>query len=197
MSHTILTREAALGSPRGGWGRADSVLAFDPIGASDEQGLLQLDPRRSLAIVHARITPTAAMIESPELDIPEVRTFAEALRRHTRELVEAPAEELAEALFGETLAANVILLGVAVQSGAFPVSAAHFGNFGQTNYAASKGAIASMTYTWALELARYGIRVNAISPSGSTRMSSTYRGDALHRPHPKRRLRRLSLQRRC
>jgi 3-oxoacyl-[acyl-carrier protein] reductase len=37
------------------------------------------------------------------------------------------------------------------------VSAAHFGNFGQTNYAGSKGAIASMTYTWALELARYGI----------------------------------------
>jgi len=56
------------------------------------------------------------------------------------------------------------------------VSAAHFGNFGQTNYAGSKGAIASMTYTWALELARHGIRVNAISPTGSTRMSSTYKG---------------------
>jgi 3-oxoacyl-[acyl-carrier protein] reductase len=56
------------------------------------------------------------------------------------------------------------------------VSAAHFGNFGQTNYAASKGAIASMTYTWALELARHGIRVNAISPSGTTRMSATYKG---------------------
>ena len=53
------------------------------------------------------------------------------------------------------------------------VSAAHFGNFGQTNYAAAKGAIASMTYTWALELARLGIRVNAISPSGTTRMSAT------------------------
>ena len=56
------------------------------------------------------------------------------------------------------------------------VSAAHFGNFGQTNYAGSKGAIASMTYTWALELSRYGIRVNAISPSGTTRMSATYKG---------------------
>ena len=33
-----------------------------------------------------------------------------------------------------------------------------------------------MTYTWALELARYGIRVNAISPSGTTRMSATYKG---------------------
>jgi 3-oxoacyl-[acyl-carrier protein] reductase len=53
------------------------------------------------------------------------------------------------------------------------VSAAHFGNFGQTNYAGSKGAIASMTYTWAGELARYGIRVNAISPAGTTRMSAT------------------------
>jgi len=56
------------------------------------------------------------------------------------------------------------------------VSAAHYGNFGQTNYAGSKGAIASMTYTWSLELARYGIRVNAISPSGTTRMSATYKG---------------------
>jgi len=53
------------------------------------------------------------------------------------------------------------------------VSAAHFGNFGQSNYAGSKGAIASMTYTWALELARSGIRVNAISPLGTTRMSAT------------------------
>ena len=52
-------------------------------------------------------------------------------------------------------------------------SAAHFGSFGQTNYAAAKGAIASMTYTWALELARYGIRVNAVSPLGMSRMSAT------------------------
>jgi 3-oxoacyl-[acyl-carrier protein] reductase len=55
------------------------------------------------------------------------------------------------------------------------VSAAHFGNFGQANYSAAKGAIASMTYTLAGELARHGIRVNAISPSGTTRMSATAR----------------------
>ena len=52
-------------------------------------------------------------------------------------------------------------------------SGAHMGNFGQTNYAAAKGAIASMTYTWALELARFGIRVNCIAPAGSTRMTDT------------------------
>ena len=65
------------------------------------------------------------------------------------------------------------------------VSAAHFGNFGQTNYSAAKGAIASMTYTLAMELARYGIRVNAISPTGTTRMSDTYVGpDGKKHPMP-------------
>lgn len=65
------------------------------------------------------------------------------------------------------------------------VSAAHFGNFGQVNYAGAKGAIASMTYTMALELARYGIRVNAISPTGTTRLSDTYVGaDGKKQPMP-------------
>ena len=65
------------------------------------------------------------------------------------------------------------------------VSAAHFGNFGQVNYAGAKGAIASMTYTMALELARYGIRANAISPTGTTRMSDTYVGpDGKKHPMP-------------
>ena len=37
-------------------------------------------------------------------------------------------------------------------------------------YSATKGAIASLTYTWALEEARHGIRVNAISPVAMTAM---------------------------
>jgi 3-oxoacyl-[acyl-carrier protein] reductase len=38
------------------------------------------------------------------------------------------------------------------------------GNFGQTNYVATKAAVVGMTKTWARELGRYGIRVNAIAP---------------------------------
>ena len=52
-------------------------------------------------------------------------------------------------------------------------SVAHYGNTGQTNYAAAKGGIASITYTWAMELARFGIRVNAISPGARTRMTDS------------------------
>jgi 3-oxoacyl-[acyl-carrier protein] reductase len=39
-----------------------------------------------------------------------------------------------------------------------------YGNFGQTNYAASKFAVIGMVKTWARELGPKGIRVNAVAP---------------------------------
>jgi 3-oxoacyl-[acyl-carrier protein] reductase len=39
-----------------------------------------------------------------------------------------------------------------------------YGNFGQTNYAATKAGVISFTKTWARELGKYNIRVNAVAP---------------------------------
>ncbi|MCO4792590.1 MAG: 3-oxoacyl-ACP reductase FabG [Bacteriovoracaceae bacterium] len=41
---------------------------------------------------------------------------------------------------------------------------AHYGNFGQSNYVATKAGVIGMTKTMARELGRYGIRVNAVAP---------------------------------
>jgi len=38
------------------------------------------------------------------------------------------------------------------------------GNFGQTNYVATKAGVIGMTKVWARELGRYSIRVNAVAP---------------------------------
>lgn len=46
-----------------------------------------------------------------------------------------------------------------------------FGNPGQSNYAAAKAGIASLTLVAARELQRYGVTVNAIAPRARTRMT--------------------------
>ncbi|QBI19396.1 SDR family oxidoreductase [Egibacter rhizosphaerae] len=48
-----------------------------------------------------------------------------------------------------------------------------FGNFGQANYSAAKMGIVGLTRTLAIEGARYGIRVNAVSPIATSRMTET------------------------
>ncbi|MEV6041001.1 SDR family NAD(P)-dependent oxidoreductase [Nonomuraea sp. NPDC052116] len=47
------------------------------------------------------------------------------------------------------------------------------GNFGQTNYAAAKAGIVAMARTWAMELAKADITVNAVIPVAATEMTKT------------------------
>ncbi|MGF1871039.1 SDR family oxidoreductase [Photobacterium indicum] len=61
-------------------------------------------------------------------------------------------------------------------------SVARAGNIGQTNYAASKAAVATMATCWAKELARYGIRAAAIAPGVvNTSMAEQLKPEAVER----------------
>lgn len=51
-----------------------------------------------------------------------------------------------------------------------------WGNVGQSAYGAAKAAIANLTVVTALEMRRYGVSVNAISPLAVTRISEDYFG---------------------
>lgn len=63
----------------------------------------------------------------------------------------------------QTVASVMVEQGEGVVLNASSVVGLH-GNFGQTNYAASKFAVLGMTKTWARELGPKGIRVNAVCP---------------------------------
>jgi len=63
----------------------------------------------------------------------------------------------------QTAAAVMVEQGSGVILNASSVVAL-YGNFGQTNYVASKAGVIGMTKVWARELGRKGIRVNAVAP---------------------------------
>jgi len=52
------------------------------------------------------------------------------------------------------------------------------GNVGQANYGAAKAGIAALTVISSLELARYGVRANAVAPGGMTRITGTLMKEA-------------------
>lgn len=63
-------------------------------------------------------------------------------------------------------------------------SGAMFGNFGQANYLAAKGAILSLTQTLAIEGAPRGIAVNAIAPIAMTRLTAPIFDERMQREMP-------------
>jgi NAD(P)-dependent dehydrogenase (short-subunit alcohol dehydrogenase family) len=63
-----------------------------------------------------------------------------------------------------------------------------YGNFGQSNYGAAKAGIAAFTIIAAMELERYGVTVNAVSPGAYTRMTEGLSGVfGIRQPTPEQR----------
>ncbi len=56
------------------------------------------------------------------------------------------------------------------------------GSLGQSNYAAAKGGIASLTLVQAAELGRYGITANALAPAARTGMTERVFADMMKKP---------------
>jgi NAD(P)-dependent dehydrogenase (short-subunit alcohol dehydrogenase family) len=86
--------------------------------------------------------------------------------------------EVARALI-EVNVLGVLYCGIAaarvmgIQRAGSIVNISSGSSFGQRElgtYAASKGAVASLTYSWALDLAQLGVRVNGVCPLAWTRM---------------------------
>ncbi|MBC3503805.1 SDR family oxidoreductase [Pseudomonas sp. SWRI59] len=56
------------------------------------------------------------------------------------------------------------------------------GSIGQSNYAAAKGGIASLTLVQAAELGRYGVTANALAPAARTSMTESAMPDMVKKP---------------
>ncbi|MDR7416212.1 MAG: indolepyruvate ferredoxin oxidoreductase family protein [Armatimonadota bacterium] len=107
-----------------GLGKADLYLVLDLIGGVAPQNLDRCDPLRSVAVVNTTVLPTGEMIRDPFATVsPEVleRTIAQYTRASENVYVEG--RRVAEALFGDYMMTNLLMLGVAYQAGRLPLRA--------------------------------------------------------------------------
>ncbi len=106
-----------------GAGEADLLIGCDLITAASGETLPTLAPDRTRAVVNAHETMTAAFTHDPDAAFSEDRIEAAiAGATQARDFVDATS--LAVALLGDSVGANMLLLGFACQKGLLPVSPA-------------------------------------------------------------------------
>jgi indolepyruvate ferredoxin oxidoreductase len=117
--------DAPLHANKVGAGQADLYLAFDLMAGASRANLDRCDPARTAALVNTTLLPSGEMIRNVHF-VPPVEAMQAAIARHTdpARTVAVPARQLAEALFGDYMAANMLALGAAYQAGLLPLSAA-------------------------------------------------------------------------
>lgn len=104
-----------------GAGTIDLMLATDSLVAAAPDGLRKLSAERSVLVINTDETPTADAVMDRDFTLPTDKVL-ETLRRRGRALHGLRASALAQGLFGDTVAANVMLLGYAFQQGQLPLS---------------------------------------------------------------------------
>jgi len=106
-------------------GECDLYLGCDLLVAADAKNLAVADPETTIAVVSTTKVPTGKMIVDKTVPFPEVNATADRIRSATRgsESVFVDARGLSLTLLGTDQFANMLLAGVAFQTGALPLPA--------------------------------------------------------------------------
>jgi indolepyruvate ferredoxin oxidoreductase len=125
-SHLRMAREAGeITSQRLGRGDADLVLAFDLVAALAPEAFDTLQPGRTRALVNANVAPTVALQFDRDSAADPALLLSQLEQGAGRDAVEAiDASALALGALGDTLGANLLLVGIAAQRGMLPVGIA-------------------------------------------------------------------------
>jgi indolepyruvate ferredoxin oxidoreductase len=125
VSDVRIARDPIEGSNKATAGEADLMLGFDVLGAANPRNLLVADAARTVAVVNTHAVPTAAMVTDTGVKFPALERNVAAIERATRaaDNVYVDAEALSEALFGDHMPTNTVLIGAAFQAGCLPLTA--------------------------------------------------------------------------
>jgi indolepyruvate ferredoxin oxidoreductase len=124
ISDVRISRDRLEGSNKASAASIDLMLGFDLLGAANPKNLMTADPERTVAVVSTTKVPTASMVTDTGVRFPPLERNLKAIRRATRgdELAAIDAQGLSEALFGDHMPSNTLLIGAAYQHGCLPIS---------------------------------------------------------------------------
>jgi indolepyruvate ferredoxin oxidoreductase len=123
ISDIKITHEPFSGSNKISDGRTDLYLGFDILNATDPKNLDKCLPERTIAVVNTTQTPTGQMISNRKTFFPIVQSLTDGIDRVTRKEhnVFVDGQAMAEGLFGDAMATNNFMVGVAFQAGTIPL----------------------------------------------------------------------------
>ncbi len=126
VSDIRITHGDSAESSRVGSGQADLLLAFDLLVAASWTGLAASDPSRTAVVGSTSVTPPGEKIAHPEITMPTVEELLSRIDDVTLPDLRywADAESTTNALFSNTVTANVFIVGMAVQTGLLPLNPA-------------------------------------------------------------------------
>ena len=106
-------------------GRTDLYLGFDILNATDPKNLDKCHPERTIAVVSTTQTPTGQMVADRHVVFPAMNALTAGIDKVTRKAdnVFLDGQALAEGLFGDAMATNTFMVGVAYQAGTIPMKA--------------------------------------------------------------------------
>lgn len=107
--------------PRVATATADLILGCDMVVASKPDTIDTADEQRTHAVINQDLSPTAQFVTDGAIQY-NAAAMQKRLRDHCRDLSTIPADELAVRLLGDTIFANMLLMGAAFQLGRIPVS---------------------------------------------------------------------------
>jgi indolepyruvate ferredoxin oxidoreductase len=149
-------------------GRADLLLGFDLLGAAGDDALSVASPDHTVAVLNMAEVPTATMLRHQGAPYPLASGLRARIARSTRaeEMVCVDAQALAEQLTGDHLAANLVLMGAAFQTGLFPFGAGELAEAIRLNGVDVPASLAAVAWGRAA-VARPDLVDLALAPPGS------------------------------
>jgi len=105
-----------------GVGEANLLLGCDLVHCATTEVVVRGDEGRSRAVVNHHAAPTGDFTRNPDATV-AATPLIERIGRHCNDVTSWDTTVLAEALFGDSIAANMMLLGAAWQRGLVPISA--------------------------------------------------------------------------